>query len=36
MCQKGNDTVIKYVIGFIKHITVVSEPLRRPVRWLKG
>jgi len=36
MCQKGNDTVIKYVIGFTKHIPVVSELLRQPVRWLKG
>ena len=36
MCQKGNDTIIKYVIGFTKHIPVVSEHLIQPVRWLKG
>ena len=36
MCQRGNDTIIKYMIGSNKHIPVVSEPLRWPVRWLKG
>ena len=39
MCQKANDTVIEYALGFQEHAPDVPGPLRQlapPVQQLKG